>query len=225
MSGKSGPDNALRRSLLTDPGLRHLLTDRTAHYRAADVLYRSGDIPATVYVIERGMVKLLSYLPNGKARIVRVHTTGSWLGLGGLLESPYEHSAIAIDDVQAIRIPIGALVQLKTTDPALYCKLIEQWFYYLQEADRWISSFSTGVIRARVARLLDYLARIENDVSTGEVKLLTCEEMAEILGATPESVSRVIAEFKREKLLYPCEQRDPRLFYRDSTQLDAISQS
>ncbi|MBK9131466.1 MAG: Crp/Fnr family transcriptional regulator [Gammaproteobacteria bacterium] len=207
-----------------DPRLRDLLSDRTSRYEPADVLYRAGDAPSTVYVIESGMVKLINYLPNGKARIVRIHSAGSWLGLNGLLGRSYGHSAIAIDEVRVSRIAINEIMNVKSTDPDLFCKLMEHWFYYLQDADLWISSFSTGIIRARVARLIDYLSRIENNLSAEEVRLLTCEEMAEILGATPESVSRVIAEFKREKLLYPGDQHDPRHFYRDIPQLNAISQ-
>lgn len=204
---------------LNDAGIAKLFSVRAASYPAKETLYTEGGKVDTVYVVRRGMVKLISHLPNGRARIVRVHSTGSWLGLGGLLGRPYEHTAIAVDDVEVYRIPTSELLRVKADDPRLYCRLIEQWFDYLQEADIWIAELSTGAIKARVARLVNFLSEIEETAPRGEVKLLTCEEMAEILGATPESVSRVLAEFKREKVLSSCP--TPRARANDCYQVDA----
>jgi CRP-like cAMP-binding protein len=46
---------------------------------------------------------------------------------------------------------------------------------------------------------------LENDLEPGVVGLLTCQDMGDILGVTPESVSRVIAELKRRGLLTPAD--------------------
>ena len=51
--------------------------------------------------------------------------------------------------------------------------------------------------------------------------------MAEIVGATPESVSRVLAEFKRERVLSPCpvtHSRSHDCYQRDEAALNAIAQ-
>ena len=80
------------------------------------------------------------------------------------------------------------------------------------------------IIKARVARLVNFLSDIEGKDASNEVKLLTCEEMAEILGATPESVSRVLAEFKREKVLYPATIPVNDWYRRDIPALNSIAQ-
>lgn len=214
---------------LTDAAIARLFSARPAHYAAKAMIYNEGGTVDTVYVVRRGMVKLISHLPNGRARIVRVHSTGSWLGLGGLLGQPYEHTAIAVDDVEVYRIPANELLRVKDENPHLYCRLIEHWFDYLQEADLWIAELSTGAIKARVARLVNFLSEIEDQLPSNEVRLLTCEEMADILGATPESVSRVLAEFKRNKLLSPCPTTNPPYnthdcYQRDESALNFIAQ-
>ncbi len=212
---------------LNDSGIARLFSVRPARYAAKEMIYNEGAAVNTVYVVRRGMVKLISHLSNGRARIVRVHSTGSWLGLGGLLGQPYEHTAIAVDDVEVYRIPANEVLRIKAEKPHLYCRLIEHWFDYLREADLWIAELSTGAIKARVARLVNFLSELENLSPTNEVKLLTCEEMAEILGATPESVSRVLAEFKREKVLLPCPEPHRRphdCYQRDESALNAIAQ-
>jgi DNA-binding transcriptional ArsR family regulator len=51
------------------------------------------------------------------------------------------------------------------------------------------------------ARLLKYLAELEYGQPRNRIELLTVNEMAEILGVTPESVSHHIAAFKRVAIL------------------------
>jgi CRP/FNR family transcriptional regulator len=210
--------------LFDDAGIRKLFSTKPARYSAKEIVYSEGAEADTVIVIRSGMVKLISHLANGRARIVRVHSKGSWLGLGGVLGQPYEHTAIAVEDTDAYRIPVSELLRIKSDNPFLYCRLIECWFDYLQEADLWIAEFSTGSIKARVARLVNFLSKIEGQAASDEVKLLTCEEMAEILGATPESVSRVLAEFKRSNILSPSRVHPAHSYQRNTTALDMIAQ-
>lgn len=189
-----------------------------------DIIYHEGDRADTAFAIRHGLVKLISYLPNGQARIVRLHAEGSLLGLGGLLGQTYEHTAMAIDEVNAYQIPLSVFRHLKQEDPPLYCRLIECWYSYLMEADTWIMQFSTGAIRARVARLISFLPRLESGLQSQEVKLLTCEEMAAILGVTPESVSRVLAEFKRREVLRPIKTRGKNIYEWNISALEAAAQ-
>jgi CRP/FNR family transcriptional regulator, anaerobic regulatory protein len=203
---------------------QQLFRTKPVHYAAKDIIYNEGTVVDAVFVINKGMVKLVSHLPNGRARIVRVHSTGSWLGLCGVLGQPFQHTAVAVDDVEAYCIPIGKLIHIKAHHPHIFNQLLEHWFDYLQEADMWIAEFSTGVVKARVARLVNYLSDIEGKDTSNEVKLLTCEEMADILGATPESVSRVLAEFKRKKVLYPITFPVNDCYHRNVSALNTIAQ-
>lgn len=171
-------------------------------FAAKQIIFREGDPADTVLAIRQGLVKLVSYSPDGRARIIRLHARCAFLGLGGLIEPTYPHTAVAVDQVDAVCAPLRAVAQLKKDDLYLYCRLIECWYQHLKSADLWITDFSTGSIKARVARLVNFLAEIQKDASPPTaVTLLTCEEMAAILGVTVESVSRVLAEFKRTRML------------------------
>jgi CRP-like cAMP-binding protein len=174
---------------------------RRAVYAQQDTLYHQGSPGDTVYFITAGLLKLVAYLPNGRARIVRLHRPGSVLGLGGLRGQNNEHTAMAVTQASALRLSVDALQRLRAEDPTIYVTLVERWYDYLQEADRWITQFSTGPIRGRVAHLLAFLSEFEPDAAEGEVQLLTCEEMGSILGVTSESVSRILADFKRQHIL------------------------
>lgn len=183
---------------------------RLVHYAAGDTLFRGGEEVEALYVVREGRIKLLNILENGRARIVRLHNRGSTLGLNGLMDETHSHTAIAIDEVRVYQIPMPLIKIVKDEDSDAYCQLLEYWHEYLNIADTWITDFSTGAIRGRVARLILFL--VEHDQATGpkEVTLLTVEEMADILGVTPESVSRVMADLKRKNILQAVEggQRD-----------------
>jgi len=174
---------------------------RRVCFEPQQVLYRQGTASDTVLFITGGLLKLVAHRCNGRARIVRLHRPGSVMGLSGLLKHDHAHTAVAVTRVSALRLPIGALDQLRTEDPTTYVTLVEHWFSYLKEADTWITHFSTGPIRARVARLVNYLAKFQTYTADAQVQLLTCEEMGFILGVTTESVSRTLADFKRRNIL------------------------
>jgi CRP/FNR family transcriptional regulator len=170
-------------------------------FQAKEVIYRESTGIDRICIIRSGLVKLLSYLPNGRARIIRLHARNQWLGLEGLLGQPYEHTAIAVDDVVVEYLSTHSVQHLVMDEPGRLLQLLHQWQRYLAQADKWISEFSTGGIRPRVARLLQFLAELEYGSSTDTVELLTVSEMSEILGVTPESVSRIVATFKRRDIL------------------------
>lgn len=170
-------------------------------FAAREVIYREGDDVDKVLVILSGMAKLLNYLPNGRARIVSLHNHHHWLGLEGLLDQPYEHTAVAVDNLEGVYISMNYLHLLERDNLRQYCQLLKQGYRHLAQADRCLADLSTGGIRSRVARLVDFLAKLEFGESSKRVKLLTVHEMADMLGVTPESVSRILAEFKRNDIL------------------------
>ncbi|MGD8782907.1 MAG: Crp/Fnr family transcriptional regulator [Thioalkalispiraceae bacterium] len=199
-----------------------LLSSVSQHaYKAEAVLYQSDDESKSLFIIQEGLIKLVTHLANGRNRIVRLHKPGSMIGMDGLMNAPHEHTAIAVNDVKVFQVPHTELQRLKENEPQLYNQLLEKWYQYLNYADTWITDFSTGNIKGRVARLIEFLARFESDTGPQIVELLTTEEMSEILGVTPESVSRVVAEFKREGILSTIENNTESLF---SCDLDKLKQ-
>lgn len=196
---------------------------KPTRYAPREVIYREGEEADTVYAIRSGLAKLISYLPNGKGRIVRLYGRGIWIGLEGLLRKPYEHTAVAVEEVEVYRFRSHTLRLLEHNDFEHHVYLMSKWHQHLLEADMWISDFSTGPIKPRVARLLGFLSRVEDRSASGSVKLLTCDEMAAILGVTPESVSRVLAEFKRSGILSAMESSQPELYRCDAATLERVA--
>lgn len=182
---------------------------RLVNYAPGDTIYHENSEVEALYVVRDGRIKLVTYMENGRARIVRLHNRGSVVGLNGLLDEPYAHTALAIDEVNVYQLPMNLIKSVKDVEPEIYCQLLEYWHQYLNMADTWITDFSTGAIRGRVARLIMFLVEFDEDLGPREVTLLTVEEMADILGVTPESVSRVMADMKRNRILNAVEGDSP----------------
>jgi CRP-like cAMP-binding protein len=197
---------------------------RRVTYAPHEAIYHQGSAARSVTFITSGLLKLIVHLPNGRSRIVRFHRCGSILGLGGLLDEEHEHTAMAMTTVTALRLPLGAVQRLRRDDPESYISLIERWHGYLKEADIWITQFSTGPIRGRVARLLSFLAGYNRESPASQVQLPTCEEMGSVLGVTSESASRILAEFKRRQILVSREDQAHELYNADIGRLNMIAE-
>jgi CRP/FNR family transcriptional regulator len=188
------------------------------------VIITQGEAADSAFFVRQGLVKLVANLPGGRERIVRLLGRGAWIGLGGLLNPVTEHAAIAVGPVETYRLSLTRLRRLKQTHPALYCRLTETWYDCLQDADLWLTQFCCGPVRARVARLVNFLASMHGIEHSSEVELLTCDEMAGILAVTPESVSRTLAQFKRSGILCAEHNRSHVVRYRrDALALQALA--
>ncbi len=182
-------DDALRQ-------FRPVIDDLT--FGPGSVVYRQGDHGDWLFTVRGGLIKLLHYLPNGHQRIVRLHRTGDSAGLEATLGGAYEHTAITILETMVCRIPAAAVTRLAEEVPALGRRLMEQWHGAVVQADDWLTMLATGPARARVARLFLYL---RGDGCTDHCPFLAREEAAAILALTTETVSRMVAEFRREGVI------------------------
>jgi len=164
-------------------------------YEPGKSIYMQGEDIAFVFTIRSGLVKLVQTLPDGTGRIVRLLSKGDLAGLETLNRQVTDHQAIALDNVQVCRIPRSVVESLRRDTPRLHDTLLQRWQKALSSADNWITRMSTGPAKLRVARLLLYL----DTGSEGESFYLpTREDMGAMLGVTPESVSKVTAEFRRK---------------------------
>lgn len=166
------------------------------------VLYQAETNKNFIYSIRRGMVKLVHVEKDGRKSIVRLLGPGAALGLELLDGSEcYHHTAVTVDEVDLCKIPTDTLLSLENNYPNLCERIRQQLQDQLDFSDRWIVALGSGAAKQRVAQLLLILNEYFIDVD-GTFLLLSGEDMAAMIGIAVETVSRTIAEFKREKILF-----------------------
>lgn len=169
-------------------------------YAAKTAFYRQADQGSTVYSIREGLIKLTQSLPDGSERIVRLLGPGALVGLEALLDQPYRHTAIALQDVDACRITTATLEHLEREKPWLSEKIMSHWEHHLKLADRWIGELSSGTVRARTLRLLELLLELSGE-GNDTVRFFGYEDMASMIGTSRETFSRTVGELKNEGIV------------------------
>ena len=179
---------------------RVLALIRSAVVPAGTLLYREDDPADAVYTVRRGLVKLVKGSPEGSSRIVRLLGPGAAVGLEALKEGVYWHSAIPIRETGLCRIPFEAFDRLQGHNDQVTDRLLTQWEKYVEYADRWITELSSGAVKTRIYRLMALLVEIAGGDASA-IELPSVQDVAAILGVSVESVSRAIADLKRNKVL------------------------
>jgi CRP/FNR family transcriptional regulator, anaerobic regulatory protein len=164
-------------------------------YQAGTQIYAQDDEANAIMTIRSGLVKLTQFLPDGTQRIVRLLCKTDVVGLEALVNPTYEHTATALHETQICRIHVDNIRDLSQVRPEICKDLMGRWHRALNDADRWIIEFCTGPARSRVARLLIWLC---DRYGQEHCELFGREDLGALLGLTTETVSRIMAEFKRQ---------------------------
>ena len=191
---------------LSMPALRKLNDIKsTAVYPKSAVLFIEGQQPRGVFVLCAGKAKLSTSSSEGKTLITKLSDAGDVLGLNAVISNhPYEVTAEMVEPGQANFIPREALLQFLKEHGEVALRVAEQLsrnYYTAYEEIRTLGLTSSPA--EKFARLL--LAWYpDKDHYNGEVQIrltLTHEEIAEMIGTTRETVSRLFADFKKKQLL------------------------
>lgn len=175
------------------------------HKPIAEPRYEKGEIlsqedkPADhFYTVREGLVKLVHVTPDGKEQILRLLKRGDVLGLEALVGKKYKATAIAIDSTLTCQIPLSVIIKLDRNLPHFRDQLLKRWQRSVDEAEGWLKDLRTGPIKIRLAR---FLLRLAEGEPTNIVYLPTREDMASMLAVKIESISRSVADFKRQGLI------------------------
>ena len=173
----------------------------TAIYPKSAILFIEGQRPRGVFVLCAGKVKLSTSSSEGKTIITKISESGDVLGLNATIsDRPYEVTAEMVEPGQANFIARDALLQFLRDNGEVAVRVAEQLsrnYYTAYEEIRTLGlTSSPGEKFAKL--LLSWEAGKKND----QIRLtLTHEEIAEMIGTTRETVSRLFSDFKKKQLV------------------------
>jgi CRP-like cAMP-binding protein len=180
-------------------GLRRLLASRPLEMiQAGDLILREHSTSHHFYEIVSGCVRRLLIKPDGRRSIIDFLFAGDFFG--DLLEGEHSLTAEAVTDLEIRRISRTQLHSVQAQFPHLENELLALAWHDLSAAQHHVVLLGANTARARVAMFLLGAAKWSRgpDRSAGdEIDLpMSRLDIADFLGLTIESVSRVLTQFK-----------------------------
>ncbi len=198
----------------------------TAVYPKGAMLFIEGQMPRGVFVLCSGKVKLSTTSREGKTIITKISDSGDVLGLNAVVSNrPYEVTAEMMEPGQANFIPRDSLQLMLKEFPEAAMRVAQQlsrnYFTAYEEIRTLGLSASPSEKFAKL--LLSWSTKTTQADGSSQVRLtLTHEEIAEIIGTTRETVSRLFSEFKKKQLM---QAKGAMLIIRSRFALEKIVQS
>ena len=178
----------------------------TGVYPKGSVLFVDGEQPRGIFILCSGRAKLTTSSSEGKTLIVKIAEPGEVLGASAtILGRPYEVSAETIEPAQLNFIKREDFLRFLGSHAEACMHTAQQLSEKYQSAQREIRSLGLAQTTSeKLARLLlDWCTRNGEETPKGiRLKvLLTHEEIAQMLGTTRETVTRLLSDFKRRKVI------------------------
>jgi CRP-like cAMP-binding protein len=179
---------------------------RIRHFRRGEVLFHEGDPGDALFIVASGAVKVVVPSEEGEEAILATLKRGDFLGELALLDgAPRSASAIALEATDALTLPRDQFRALADAEPAIRGALLEAMARELRRLTKHVAELHfldlTGRLAARLVRLAeDHGERLPD----GSVRLdapLTQSDLAAMIGATRQSVNKLLGEFEEEGLL------------------------
>jgi CRP/FNR family transcriptional regulator len=178
----------------------------TGLYPKGSLLFVEGEDPRGVFILCSGRAKLTTSSTEGKTLIVKIAEPGEVLGASAtILGKPYEVSAETIEPSQLNFVKRDDFLKYLNTHAEACLHTARQLSEKYHSAQREIRSLGLSQTTSeKLARLLlDWCDRGGEQTTRGiRLKvLLTHEEIAQMIGTTRETVTRLLSDFKRKKII------------------------
>jgi CRP/FNR family transcriptional regulator, cyclic AMP receptor protein len=172
------------------------------------VLFMEGEPARGVHIISKGHLKLTANSCEGRSLILQIAEPGDILGLHNCITgAAYEMTAQALQPICVSFVNRKDLLRILHQHPEACLSAAEQLgrtcHRTYREISSWKLAYSTKVRLARfLLSLSDEASGSEGDCRRGaRVELhLTHEEVAQAIGSSRETVTRVFADFRKKQL-------------------------
>jgi len=172
---------------------------RTLTLHRGDRLFAEGDIGDQVYFVIEGKVKLTRAAPDGRENLISVHGPGDMFGELAMFDPAYRTaSATAVTDARLGMLAHDDLRQSLETRPAVAMHLLKALAQRLRRITEINANLVFTDVPGRVAKALLELAGkfgVQTEEGLQVNHDLTQEELAQLVGASRETVNKALADF------------------------------
>jgi CRP/FNR family cyclic AMP-dependent transcriptional regulator len=163
------------------------------------ILFNEGEPGDRLYVITTGKIKLGRTSPDGRENLLAVLGPGEMFGELSLFDpGPRTATATAVSDVVVVGLGNADLQEWLSGRPDVAKHLLQALAQRLRRTNESLADLVFSDVPGRVAKaLLDLSRRFGRQTDQGVLVAheLTQEELAQLVGASRETVNKALADF------------------------------
>ena len=162
-------------------------------------VFAEGGNPLYVYLIKSGNVKIFKSNADGKELIINLYSANDFFGFEAVLENrDYSESAVTLQDTELIIIPKHDFLLLIQKHPDVSKSFISLLCKKVANREKDLLNLAYNSVRQRTAEALLKANQLKDARSA---IALSRDDLSRMVGTAPESVIRVLSDFKDEGLI------------------------
>jgi CRP/FNR family cyclic AMP-dependent transcriptional regulator len=191
---------------LTDEDVAQLMTaSKKRTFRSGEVIFHRDDPGQVLYMIKEGKVKICIISPDGQEISLAVLGKGEYFGEFALLDGlPRSTDAVALEKVECYTLQRSDFHNAIMKNPKIALQVMEALTKRLRNTDNMVEDLIFLDVYGRVAKKLLELADTHGVKTDDGVRIdvrLTQQELASMVGASRESVNKVMGYFTEKDFI------------------------
>ena len=175
----------------------------TLKLASGQALFHEGDPATRVFTLTKGTLKLYKLLADGRRQVTGFLHPGDFLGIS--VDDEHAFSAEALEESQLCWFPRARFDDFVEEQPRMERELYRMAAHELAAAQQQFVLLGRKTASERLASFLLLLAErsaLSNGTGAGMVRLpMSRSDIADYLGLTKETVSRVMSALKRDRII------------------------
>ena len=163
------------------------------------VLFKEGQEGDRLYVVVHGKIKLGTTSADGRENLLSILGPGEMFGELSLFDpEPRTSTATAVTDVRLVSLAHDAVIGLVTSSPQTSLELLRRLAQRLRKSNEVLADLVFADVPGRVAKAIMDLGErfgVQKEDGLHVNHDLTQEELAQLVGASRETVNKALADF------------------------------
>lgn len=177
---------------------------RVLHFRKKQKIFTQGEIADSIYLLQKGRVKISVLSPDGKEAALSIIGAGEFFGEACLTARPLQvHTATAMSDCTVVKITRPCMVQALHDEKRLSEAFLEQLLNRNLEYQQVITDQIVSSSEQRLAAILIRLSRFaqEHEGEAAVIPRLSHQTLADMTGTTRPRITFFMNKFRKLGLL------------------------
>ncbi len=163
------------------------------------IVFEEGSAGDYMYLIREGQVKVTKMSEDGREKILEMLGTGDFVGEMALLDrEPRSASVKTTLPCVLLALSRQDFLALLRENPGISMGIITELTRRIRETDEQVRGLLFERVEQRTRRILQRMARdpVEGDPKRLSTPTITHQQLADLVGTSRETVTRVIKELK-----------------------------